>query len=219
LRRNSFVVQHVSGCMGTHGAAASFGPEGGNDGLGSQSRTSVRTTVRTRLKRSDTGTTIRSVNQYNVEGVLGVGAFGVVYKATNTLEDASPLEQTVAVKVLRRSILKRQRVGRTGSAFDSVAREIAVMKKIDHPNCVRLFEVIDDPAQDELFLALEYVDGGEVADLCKDGPLQESIGRSIARDVCAGLAHLHSNGIVHRDIKPSNMLLWHAGLSWLAERL
>ena len=65
---------------------------------------------------------IKRMNQYDLIAVLGSGSFGTVYKAMAEGGD------TVAVKVLRRSLLRRQRVGRTGNALDSLMREIAEMK-------------------------------------------------------------------------------------------
>jgi len=52
-----------------------------------------------------------------------------------------------AIKVLKKSALKKMRVGRTGSALDNMATEIATMKKIAHPNCVHMHDVIFDPAK------------------------------------------------------------------------
>ena len=83
------------------------------------------------------------VNQFRLTQRLGKGAFGTVYRAHGD-------GRTVAVKVLRRSLLKRHRVGMTNSALDQLMREIAVMKKVHHPNCVELHEVIDDPSTDEV---------------------------------------------------------------------
>jgi len=68
----------------------------------------------------------------------------------------------VAIKCLSRSILKRKRVGRNGSAYDSVLGEIAVMKHLRHPNIVRLYAVIDDPDQDLLLMCMEFVTGGDL---------------------------------------------------------
>ena len=69
----------------------------------------------------------------------------------------------MAIKCLSRSILKRKRVGRNGSAYDSVLGEIAIMKHLRHPNIVRLFEVIDDPDQDLLFMCMEVSTGGDLS--------------------------------------------------------
>mmetsp|Transcript_11325 Transcript_11325/g.18954 ORF Transcript_11325/g.18954 Transcript_11325/m.18954 type:complete len:440 (+) Transcript_11325:138-1457(+) len=166
----------------------------------------TRTSVHATLKRSSTGSTLLAVNQYKLGTLLGAGAFGTVYRAINSKPSA--FDKVVAIKVLRRSLLRRKRIGQHGSALESVAREIAVMKKLEHPNCVKLFEVIDDPQHDELFLVMEFLEGGELSNMTRERPLSEEVARSVVFDVCVGLAYLHSQGIVHRDIKPSNMLLW-----------
>lgn len=92
---------------------------------------STRTTRKLTLTRSRSESMIKRMNQYDLIAVLGSGSFGTVYKAMAEGGD------TVAVKVLRRSLLRRQRVGRTGNALDSLMREIAVMKKLKHRNVSR----------------------------------------------------------------------------------
>jgi hypothetical protein len=89
------------------------------------------------------GNQIASVDDFEVVRTLGKGAFGEVFLASRKKE-------LYAVKVLRRSALKRMRQGRTGSALDNLKTEIATMKKIGHPNCVQMFDVILDPEQDEV---------------------------------------------------------------------
>jgi [calcium/calmodulin-dependent protein kinase] kinase len=84
------------------------------------------------------------------------------------------------------------------------------MKKVRHPNCVEMIEVIDDPSADEVFIVLEFVDGGPLQSLRRDGmpvPIKESAIWSHTRHLVLGLEYLHMNGIVHRDIKPDNLLL------------
>ena len=89
------------------------------------------------------GNQIASVDDFEVVRALGKGAFGEVFLASRK-------QELYAVKVLRRSALKRMRQGRTGSALDNLKTEIATMKKIGHPNCVQMFDVILDPEQDEV---------------------------------------------------------------------
>ena len=141
------------------------------------------------------------VNDYAVGAQLGEGAFGRVVRATYT-----PTKEERAIKILTRSVLRRKRMGK-GTAYDSVLREIVVMKRLDHPNCVRLFEVIDDPEHDELYLVMEFVDGGDLsAPIKKKLFTTEDTLRMWMRDVVLGLEHLHNSGICHRDIKPENVL-------------
>lgn len=85
-------------------------------------------------------------------------------------------------------------------------REIAILKKVDHPYVVRLFEVLDDPSEDNLYLVFELVDRGEVMEV-PGKPLSEQAARKYFIDVVLGLEYLHYQKIVHRDIKPSNLLL------------
>ena len=124
------------------------------------------------------------------------------HKGSKSSDDVS------ACKVLSRSILRRKRVGRFGSAYDSVMGEISVMKALDHPNIVRLYEVIDDPDEDLLFMVMELVTGGDLsAPFNEKRNVPEAELRVWLRGLTLGLEHLHLSGVCHRDIKPEN-LLW-----------
>jgi serine/threonine protein kinase len=80
------------------------------------------------------------------------------------------------------------------------------MRKLDHPNIIRLYEVIDDPTKDKLYQVMEYANGGAVFEQSKAFPLQPHTARRYLRDVIMGLEYLHLNRIVHRDLKPENLL-------------
>ena len=80
------------------------------------------------------------------------------------------------------------------------------MKQLDHPNVVKLFEVID--TEDTLFLVLEYAAGGEVFDfLVEHGRMKEKVAREKFRQIVSAIEYCHSLGIVHRDLKAENLLL------------
>ena len=85
-------------------------------------------------------------------------------------------------------------------------REIAIMKKISHPNVVNLHQVINDT--DKIHLVLEYVDGGPVVpEALTCTPIPEAKAQSYFRQIISGLDYLHLQNVVHCDIKPSNILL------------
>ncbi|ORY27668.1 kinase-like domain-containing protein [Naematelia encephala] len=95
-----------------------------------------------------------------------------------------------------------------------IRREIAVMKKLDHPNIVHLYEAISMPNADALFLVLEYMPGGVLMEV-QVGPASAKASppfdleqtREYFRQLCLGLEYLHANEVIHRDIKPENVLL------------
>lgn len=91
--------------------------------------------VTSERKIKDAATGEKRVNQYLMREVLGRGAYGKVRRCVDEQTGA-----VRAVKIIRKSVLKRKRVGRFGNALQTVLREIAIWKKLDHPNVVTLFE-------------------------------------------------------------------------------
>lgn len=91
--------------------------------------------------------------------------------------------------------------------LDRVHREIAILKKLNHPNVVKLVEVLNDPAEDNFYMVFELLEKGEVMEIPTDMPLSEDQAWAYFRDVLLGIEYLHYQKIIHRDIKPSNLLL------------
>mmetsp|Transcript_35580 Transcript_35580/g.79024 ORF Transcript_35580/g.79024 Transcript_35580/m.79024 type:complete len:994 (+) Transcript_35580:258-3239(+) len=94
---------------------------------------------------------------------------------------------------------------------EEFVREIAIMKKLTHPNIVKLVEVIDDPASDNLLLVMEYVEGESLHPKKLDATHWEKVPEHEvwrrARDVLQGLDYLHFHEVVHGDLKPANLMM------------
>jgi len=156
------------------------------------------------------------LNQYKLAGVLGQGSYGVVKLAYNREEDKNYAMKILSKKKLQKKagIFGRRPPNRKGGAevkkpenpLDKVYREIAILKKIDHPNVVKLVEVVDDPKEDNLYMAFELLEKGEILEMPTEKPLTEEAAWTCFRDVVHGLEYLHYQKVIHRDIKPSNLL-------------
>jgi len=158
------------------------------------------------------------LNQYKLQGVVGQGSYGIVKLAYNEEDDTNYAMKILSKKKLRKKagIFGRAAPKRKGSGgasikkaenpLDKVYREIAIMKKLDHPNVVKLVEVVDDPEEDNLYMVFELLERGEVLEIPAEKPLTEEEAWKSFRDVLLGLEYLHYQKIIHRDIKPSNLL-------------
>lgn len=93
-------------------------------------------------------------------------------------------------------------------SLGSFGKEVAIMKKIDHHNCCRLFEVIHDKDNDKLYMVLEYHPKGAVMKGdSKQDPLEPTLIWNYARDIMFGLEYLHKSRVYHQDLKPENLLI------------
>ncbi|XP_071094192.1 calcium/calmodulin-dependent protein kinase kinase 1-like isoform X2 [Haliotis cracherodii] len=155
------------------------------------------------------------LNQYKMKDEIGKGSYGIV-KLVFSEED----ETHYAMKILSKKRLMKKagffrrtppsrdgKNNRPSNPLDRVYREIAILKKLDHPNVVKLVEVLDDPEEDNLYMVFELVEKGEVMAVPTSSPLSENQAWCYFRDVILGIEYLHHQKIVHRDIKPSNLLL------------
>lgn len=133
--------------------------------------------------------------RYQVDGVLGRGGVGVVYRAADVLAG-----RPVAVKLLDRSLM------RTEAALRRFRREAELLQRLDHPYIVRYLDF--QQHQGRYFLAMEYLDPRSLAAVLADrGRLSLDEVDHVVRQVCDALRFAHGQGIVHRDLKPSNVFL------------
>ena len=141
-----------------------------------------------------------------VERLLGTGGMAAVYKARQLA-----LDRPVAIKLLS------QELSADAEFSERFLREARAMAKLDHPNIVRVLE-FGKTSQGLLYFTMEYVDGGDVSKLLKQGgPLSATRAAILMHDVCAALECAHRAGIVHRDIKPANVLLTADGRAKVAD--
>jgi serine/threonine-protein kinase len=137
----------------------------------------------------------RKIGPFQLEGRLGVGGMGIVYKATYLKGG-----QKVALKVLSPDLTADPKLAKR---FD---REMEILKKLKHPNIVKYYGGSSNSQQ--RFYAMELVTGGSLEDrLRQQGKLPWEEAVDYAIQVARALEHAHDAGIVHRDLKPANLLL------------
>ncbi len=138
------------------------------------------------------------VGRYLVEEELGRGGIGIVHRAWDPR-----LKRVVALKRLRAGLdatpddLQRMRV-----EAESIAR-------LHHPHIVQIHDVGEH--QGLPYLAMEYCDGGSLADYLHDSPMTPRDAAKLMLQVANGVAAAHENEIIHRDLKPGNVLLVTSG--------
>lgn len=148
------------------------------------------------------------INHYQIQEEIGRGSFATVYRCHSKKHEDSYAMKVISKKRLIRKVgLMPRNPKKRSNPLDALHREIAILKKVDHPNVVKLIEVIDDPEIDNVYLIFELVERGPAQDIPTEHPMSETTARSYFRDAVLGLEYLHYTKIIHRDIKPTNLLL------------
>ncbi|CCH58505.1 hypothetical protein TBLA_0A07150 [Henningerozyma blattae CBS 6284] len=151
-----------------------------------------------------------TVGPWKLGETLGLGSTGKVQLAYN-----SSTGQQAAIKVISKAVFNNDNANASDSALltpDSlpygIEREIIIMKLLNHPNVLRLYDVWETDSN--LYMVLEYAEKGELFNLLVErGPLPENEAIRFFRQIIIGISYCHALGIVHRDLKPENLLLDH----------
>ncbi|KAL9252471.1 CBL-interacting protein kinase 32-like protein [Drosera capensis] len=137
----------------------------------------------------------RIVGKYELGRTIGEGTFAKVKFARNS-ETGEP----VAIKIMDKEKVLKHKMA------EQIKREVATMKRIKHPNVVRLYEVMG--SKTKIFIVLEYVTGGELFDkIALNGRMREDEARKYFQQLINAVDYCHSRGVYHRDLKPENLLL------------
>jgi serine/threonine protein kinase len=154
------------------------------------------------------------INNYHILRKLGHGQYAQVLLVVDSTTDELFAMKTLTAKSVRRTVstLKRNGVDGKLSSNSQCDGELEILMKLRHPNINTLYEVIYDEQQNCLYLILEYMRGGQLCKLNRDGTIvggarsYDQI-RTIAGYLLDGLAYLHANKFAHRDLFPPNILL------------
>ncbi|KAA3676444.1 MAP/microtubule affinity-regulating kinase [Paragonimus westermani] len=135
-----------------------------------------------------------NVGKYKFIRTIGKGNFAKVKLASHVITG-----KQVAIKIIDKTQL-------SPSSRQKLFREVRLMKLLDHPNIVKLFEIIENDKI--LYLVMEYASGGEVFDyLVAHGRMKEKEARSKFRQIVSAVQYCHQKHIIHRDLKAENLLL------------
>ena len=133
--------------------------------------------------------------KYDVGRLLGCGAFAKVYHARDISTG-----QSVAIKVIN-----KHKISHNAHLVANVKREIDIMRQLDHPYIVKLYEVM--ATKTKIYFVLEFVKGGELFAKVAKGRLNESQSRKYFHQLISAIGYCHAIGVYHRDLKPENLLI------------
>jgi len=143
------------------------------------------------------------LDRYEKLQKIGEGTYGVVYKSKDKVTG-----QMIALKKIR---LEHEDEGVPSTAI----REIAILKELQHPNIVRLFDVVN--SQNKLYLVFEFLDQDLKKYMDSVDVIEPPLVRSYIYQLVSGLLFCHRRRILHRDLKPQNLLIDRKGTIKLAD--
>lgn len=140
------------------------------------------------------------IGPYLLLDCLGSGNFGTVRRARHTATD-----ELFAVKIVDKSVLHYSTTGDM-----DIRREMSILRALDHPNIIRLHDVMETSAR--YYLVMDLAAAGDFYDLLlSHGRFDETQARAFFAQLVDAVSYCHSRGVFHRDLKPENLLLDAAG--------
>lgn len=143
--------------------------------------------------------------RYEIVRLLGKGGMGAVYLARD-----GELGRDVALKVIAPHLASEAAV------IDRFRREIQLSSVVTHHNVLRVYDIGE--ADGLKFLTMQFIDGQTLEQLMqRERPLAVNRAAALFRQICAGLAEAHENGVLHRDLKPQNIMVDAAGTAYVTD--
>ena len=132
------------------------------------------------------------INRFRIVREVAQGGMGIVWEAVD-----EKLDRRVALKCAKAGFGKQ------------LPPEVRNAREISHPNVCKIFEIhtATTPHGDVDFISMEFLEGETLADRLRRAPLSKLEARTIARQLCAGLAEAHRNNVIHGDLKSNNVIL------------
>jgi Protein kinase domain len=141
-------------------------------------------------------------DRYVIDSLIGRGGMGRVWKVRDLVLDRHvAIKETATPDEL--SAAERQKLR------DRTLREARAIARIDHPNVVRVHDVLS--GADGPLIVMEYVPGQDLRERIDEGPVPTGLALAVAAGVLRALAAVHAQGVLHRDVKPGNILLGEHG--------
>ena len=141
--------------------------------------------------------TVLQQGKYKINATLGIGGFGITYRAIHT-----HLNQTVVLKTLNESLRQHPESAQFQQQFIAEAQRLS---RCQHPNIVRVIDFFEEAGQS--FIAMDYIPGQTLAQIVEtDRPLPLAQALHYIRQIASAVSTVHHSGLLHGDINPENII-------------